>query len=65
MARNNGLQQYWNGYRLAKYDVFECGEDFAWSQYWYGLNGKTLAFCNGYKHYLDYLDNLKAKRKAR
>ena len=53
MSRNNAaLKAYWNGYRAAKADVYECGFGYAENQYAYGLNGCSGSFCNGYRAYL-------------
>lgn len=47
-------KSYWQGYRAAKAMDYECGENAMYSEYSYGLNGKSDSFCRGWARYMDF-----------
>lgn len=54
MRKTTGLEEYWRGYRAAKYDVEEFGLEYANKQYSYGLNGVSNVFAKGYFDYIKH-----------
>ena len=58
------MREYWRGYHSAKYETSEHGDKSAQDEYLYDLNGRTDAFCNGYRRYLRDYNKKKAKRIA-
>lgn len=50
---NDYMRRYWQGYRACKAHVYDCRRDSATSAYTYGLNGKSAAYCRGWKRYLE------------
>lgn len=56
--KNQSMKNFWNGYRAAKSDDYECGFEYAVKEYSYGLNGQSDMFCKGYGYFI------KRKREA-
>lgn len=51
--RNDYMRRYWQGYRACRQHVYGCGRGSAANAYTYGLNGKSNAYCSGWKKYLE------------
>lgn len=48
MSSNEGLKQYWKGYRAADADIYNYGLSYAQSQHDYGLSGVSDTYARGY-----------------
>lgn len=48
MSYNEGLKEYWRGYRAADADICACGLSYAQRQYDYGLCGVSETYARGY-----------------
>lgn len=46
------MKRYWSGYRAAKSTAYNCGRAAAVYAHAYGLQGKSAAYCAGYRAYL-------------
>lgn len=52
-ACRKGNREYWMGYNHAKRLAFECSIGYAREVYYYGLNGKSPAYCRGFMAYIE------------
>lgn len=47
-----GRKQYQNGMKRAKWDVYQCGSDYARKRCIYGLQGASTNYYKGYRDYI-------------